>query len=138
MNNPEINAESCCDDDPPAMTILLIEDDEKFARVVQKVLGVRGYEVLHAPTALEGLQLAEDSRVNLVLLDIDLPDLDGKVVATMLRARPYMRDVPIIAVTAQDGSTARRLIRGFGCDGHIPKPVDTRQFPDQIASYLDR
>ncbi len=125
-------------DDVSAVTILLIEDDEQFARVVKKVLGVRGYEVLHAATALEGLQLAEDRRIKLVLLDIDLPDLDGKVVATMLRSRPFMRDVPIIAVTAQDTATARRLIRGFGCDGHIPKPVDTRQFPDQIASYLDR
>ena len=121
-----------------ATTILLIEDDEKFARLVKKVLGVRGYEVLHAPTALQGLQLAEEDRIKLVLLDIDLPDLDGKVVAMMLRSRPNMRELPIIAVTAQDGSTARRLIRGFGCDGYIPKPVDTRKFPDQIAAYLDR
>ena len=96
-NQPEENS---CEEDVSENRILLIEDDMKFARVVEKVLGAKGYEVVHAPTALEGLHLAEECQIKLVLLDIDLPDLDGKVVATMLRARPCMKKVPIIAVTA--------------------------------------
>ncbi len=117
-------------------TILMIEDDEKFFRMMQKVLGAQGHEVLHAATALDGIQEAERQPLDLVLLDIDLPDLDGKVVATALRARPNLRAVPIVAVTAQNDATTRRLVIAFGCDGFIPKPVDTREFPGQIAQFL--
>jgi DNA-binding response OmpR family regulator len=69
-------------------------------------------------------------------LDIDLPDLDETVAATTPRARPYMNDVPILAVAAQDGASTRRLIVACGCDGHMPKPIDIRQFRDPIAAYL--
>lgn len=136
---PESTQKDPCaaDEEQAAPVILLIEDDLKFARVVEKIFNARGYEVVHAPTALEGLQRAEDNRIKLVLLDIDLPDLDGKVVATRLRARECMRNVPIIAVTAQDSAAIRRLIKGFGCSGYIPKPIDTRQFPEQILAYLN-
>jgi len=116
--------------------ILTIEDDGKFARVLEKILGARGHDVIHAATALTGLQMAEDEAVDIVLLDIDLPDLDGKVVATTLRSRPCMQDVPIIAVTAQDDTTTRRLVKAYGCNGYIPKPIDTRTFPEQIETYL--
>lgn len=134
---PESIPDPCENTDQQALTILLIEDDAKFARVVQKILGARGHTVIHAPTALDGLQRSEEGCINLVLLDIDLPDLDGKVVAVQLRSRPLMQNIPIIAVTAQDSATARRLIKGFGCDGHIPKPIDTRRFPEQILAYLE-
>ncbi len=75
---------------------------------------------------------------DLVLLDLDLPDLDGKVVATTLRARPALQKVPIIAVSAQDQPTTQRLVQAYGCNGFIPKPIDTRTFPDQITAFLDR
>jgi DNA-binding response OmpR family regulator len=116
--------------------ILTIEDDSKFVRVLEKILGVRGHEVIHASTAMSGLRMAECEEVDLVLLDIDLPDLDGKVVATTLRSRPCMTDVPIIAVTAQDDATTRRLVKAYGCNGYIPKPIDTRAFPEQIETFL--
>ena len=114
--------------------ILIIEDDPKFIRLVEKIL--TDHHVIGAPTALVGLDLAEDQPVDLVLLDMDLPDLDGKVVATTLRQRSGMNDVPIVAVTAQSDSIARRLALAFGCDGFIPKPIDTREFPEQVAAYL--
>ena len=119
-------------------TILMIEDDHKFYRMMDKVLGAKGHNIIHAGTALDGIQQAERGSIDLVLLDIDLPDLDGKVVATTLRVRPNMRGVPIIAVTAQDDSITRRLVMAFGCDGFIPKPVNTRTFPGQIQAFLDR
>ena len=119
-------------------TILMIEDDKNFVRLVEKVLGQHGHTIIHAGTALNGLHLAEVDTVQLVLLDMDLPDLDGKVVATTLRARPGKKDVPIIAVTAQTDAIARRLALAFGCSGFIPKPIDTRIFPNQIRSYLEQ
>jgi DNA-binding response OmpR family regulator len=118
-------------------TILMIEDDEKFARLMQKVLPLHGHSVIHANTALAGLDVIDHQSIDLVLLDMDLPDLDGKVVATTLRARTNGGNhLPIVAVTAQTDAIARRLALAFGCDGFIPKPVDTRKFPEQIAAYL--
>ena len=116
--------------------ILIIEDDEKFARLAQKILPRHGHRVIHASTALSGLDRMEHESVDLVLLDMDLPDLDGKVVATTIRARAGTEHLPIIAVTAQTDAVARRLAMAFGCSGFIPKPIDTRKFPEQIASYL--
>ncbi|MBN1679132.1 MAG: response regulator [Anaerolineae bacterium] len=118
------------------VTILIIDDDAQYVRLVKKLLGAHGHTVLSAGTALSGLKLAEGETIDLVLLDMDLPDLDGKVVATTLRTRPGMRNVPIVAVTAQMDGTARRLALAFGCDGFISKPIDTRLFSDQILSYM--
>ena len=119
-------------------TILLIEDDPKFVRMLEKVMRSHGHEIIHAATALAGLGLSDSCRFDLVLLDLDLPDLDGKVVATTLRARPALQKVPIIAVSAADQPTTQRLVQAYGCNGFIPKPIDTRTFPDQIAAFLDR
>ena len=119
-------------------TILMIEDDAKFVRLVEKVLGVQGHQVISAGTALDGLRMAEDKEYQLILLDIDLPDLDGKVVANTLRVRPAMRLIPIIAVTAQNDAVTRRLVMAFGCSGFIPKPIDTRAFCAQVTSFLPK
>jgi DNA-binding response OmpR family regulator len=117
-------------------TILMIEDDPKFARLVEKIMRPCGHTIVHAGAGLDGLQATENTSFDLVLLDMDLPDLDGKVVATSLRARPGMQNVPIVAVTAQSDAIARRLALAFGCDGFIPKPIDTREFPVQVRAYL--
>ena len=116
--------------------ILTIEDDPKFARLAAKILRASGHTVLHAGTALDGLRLAENAAIDIVLLDMDLPDLDGKVAAASLRTRLGGRRVPIVAVTARDDGVARRLAIGFGCDGFIAKPIDTRAFPTQVVAYL--
>jgi DNA-binding response OmpR family regulator len=118
--------------------VLIIEDDGKFARLVEKILGAQGHQVIHAGTALDGLRLADLEKVNLILLDMDLPDLDGKVVANALRSRPGLQRVPIIAVTAQNDAITRRLVMAFGCNGFIPKPIDTRQFVIQVAEFLTK
>jgi DNA-binding response OmpR family regulator len=119
-------------------TILVVEDDLRFARLLENILGPCGHTVIHAATALGGLDLAERNRIEMVLLDLDLPDLDGKVVATALRARPGMREIPIIAVSAQDDALTRRLVKAFGCNAFIGKPIDTRAFVDRIAAFLDK
>jgi DNA-binding response OmpR family regulator len=115
----------------------MIEDDMSFVRLVEKITRADGHIIIHASSALRGLDVAEDQVIDLVLLDMDLPDLDGKVVATMLRARAALAKVPIIAVTAYTDTVARRLALAFGCNGFIPKPIDTRLFPAQIATYLN-
>jgi two-component system, cell cycle response regulator DivK len=115
------------------VTILMIEDDIAFVKLVEKILP--DHTIIHAGSALTGMQLAENSPINVILLDLDLPDLDGKVVATMLRARPQMQKIPIVAVSAQSDPSAQRMALAFGCTGFIAKPIDTRAFPAQVLAY---
>ena len=116
--------------------ILVIDDDPQLARLIGKVLEPHGHQVLSANSALSGLRMARDENVALVLLDINLPDLDGPMVAAILHPRMQARHVPIIAISAQDDDATRHSILSLGCSGFMAKPLDTRQLPDQIASFL--
>src|SRR5436305_29189 len=120
----------------PMGTILLIEDNHDCARTVNKIIEPRGHSVVHAATALDGLKLARSLRPDLILLDMDLPDLEGKVVVNQLRVDPGFRAIPIIAFTAENSSRAKRMALAFGCTGFISKPIDTRTFPTQIESLI--
>ncbi len=116
--------------------ILVIDDDSQFVRLVQKVLEPHGHQVLVANSALSGLRLARDQGVQLVLLDINLPDLDGQTVAAILHPGMKGRNVPIIAVSAQDDDATQHSVMSLGCSAFIAKPLDTRQFPTQIEALL--
>ena len=118
-------------------SILLIEDDILAARLVLKILGSQGYTIRHVGTGLEGLQAARELRPDLVLVDLGLPDLDGKVVAMQLRHMLSARSSVIVAFTAEAGAKARRLALAYGCHDFISKPIDTRAFPDVIAHLID-
>ena len=117
-------------------TILLIEDNIRNANLTIKVLSHYGHEVIHAPTAIDGLREAQRYPPDLILLDLDLPDLDGKAVANRLRQMPSMAKIPIVALTANVAPITRRLAMAFGCDGFLTKPIDTREFPNQIAAFI--
>jgi two-component system cell cycle response regulator DivK len=114
--------------------ILVIEDDPHSANIVQRVLSRQGHEVLHASEGLTGLRLAGDEDVDLVLLDLGLPDIGGHTIAALIKRIPG--NIPVVAVTASTDSTTQKRAMTYGCVGYITKPIDTRAFPDQIASYL--
>ncbi len=117
-------------------TILLIEDDIIAARMVIKILSPKGHTIQHVATGLEGLQAARDNPPELVLVDLGLPDLDGKVVALQLSHFLSAKSSAIVAFTAESGAKARRLALAHGCQDFISKPIDTRVFPEQIAALL--
>ncbi len=112
-------------------TILHIEDDPQSLLLVRKLLTAAGHNVIETSSGLEGVRLAVERQPDLVLLDINIPDLDGYEVALLLRGRAP--GVPIVALTAE-GDRAQSL--AVGCDGYLAKPIDVRQFPRQIAAYL--
>lgn len=116
--------------------ILLIDDDLNCARLVAKILEPHGYKVFHAPNALTGLQMARDTAPDIFLVDMDLPDLGGKVVVIQLRGQPKCAGIPIVAFTAEPGARAKRLALAVGCDAFISKPIDTRTFPDQLKQLI--
>ena len=118
-------------------TILLIEDDIVAARLVQKVLMKSGYTLHHASTGLEGLALAHELQPDLVLVDLGLPDLDGKVVALQMSHFLSARSSMIVAFTAETGAKAKRLALAYGCHDFISKPIDTRAFPELIEQLVE-
>jgi signal transduction histidine kinase len=112
-------------------TILHIEDDPNSLLLVRRLLHAAGNKVIETSSGLEGARLAGEHRPDLVLLDINIPDLDGYEVALLLRGR--IPNTPIVAVTAE-GDRAHSL--AIGCHGFLAKPIDVRQFPRQISMYL--
>src|SRR5258708_39713260 len=118
------------------ITLLLIEDDEQCTRMVEKVLPQHGYTIYHAATGLIGLQLARKINPQVILVDMGLPDLDGKIVVNQLRGFISHQSVSIIAFTAEAGARTKRLAFAFGCYGFIIKPIDTRELHRQIANIV--
>lgn len=117
-------------------TILLIEDNWDTARMVIRLLERHQHVVHHAADGFTGLQMARRIRPELVLVDLGLPDLNGKVVALQLRSFFSHPPIPIVAFTAETGARAKRLALGFGCDYFLTKPIDTQAFPDQIERIM--
>lgn len=113
--------------------VLHIEDDPANRLLVRKLLTSSGFEVIDAPDGLEGVRLAQELAPDLVLVDLNIPHLDGYEVALRLRAEPALREVPIVAITAEG---SRETSLAVGCDGFLQKPIDPRSFASQLRRYL--
>lgn len=114
--------------------ILIIEDDPQSARLATRVLEREGHEVTHTSEGLAGLKIASGGGVDLILLDLNLPDISGHTVAALINRIPG--NIPVVAVTASSDLATERRALTYGCDGFITKPIDTREFPSQIAKFL--
>jgi len=118
--------------------ILYIEDNRDNRILVRRVLEVEGYDVVEAEDGWAGLRAAQAERFDLVLVDINLPEVDGYEVTARLKALDTMADVPIVAITANVMKGDREKTLAAGCTGYIQKPVDVDLLPVQVASFLDR
>lgn len=117
-------------------TILLIEDNETNRYLTTFLLTQRGYRVVAAASAHDGLELAVTCAPALILLDIQLPDMDGYSVARQLKQRPEFESIPIIAVTSYAMANDKRAALAAGCDGFIEKPIDPTTFVDTVEKHL--
>lgn len=118
------------------ITILYIEDDPGSQVLVERVLGDAGFRVVVASRGLEGLEAAAKHLPNLILMDINLPDMTGREITTRLRADERFRNVPIVALTAQSQAGEREKAIAAGLTGYLTKPIDIDAFPSQVAHYL--
>jgi signal transduction histidine kinase len=121
---------------PDQSTILYIEDNADNQRLVRRIMEARGYTVLLAKDGPDGLALARESRPALVLVDINIPGLDGYETTTRLRGMSHLRATPIVAVTADSRVGARERSLIAGCDGYITKPIDPRSLPDELSEFI--
>jgi len=117
--------------------LLIVEDIPDNAELVRRIMSARGYEVLHAPDAETGLEMALAELPDLILLDLGLPDHDGLTLAGWFRAEPSLNQVPIIAYTAWPPDTARQMAENYGCNGYIGKPIGSvKEFVKSVESFL--
>ena len=116
--------------------VLVVEDNERNLKLVRDVLEYAGFVVLAATTAEQGVAMAVAEPPDLVLMDLQLPGMNGTEALEALRADPVTKAVPVVALTAfaMKDDRARALADGF--DGYLEKPVSVRQLPDQVRSYL--
>jgi CheY-like chemotaxis protein len=117
--------------------ILIIEDNGQTSYLLAYILKKHGYAVSQAGDGREGIELAGHVDPGLILLDIQLPVLDGYAVARALRSNPGLSDVPIIAVTSYAMVGDRERILAAGCTDYIEKPIDPDTFMSQIERHLD-
>lgn len=117
-------------------TILYIEDDPGSQVLVQRTLLHAGYRVVVASRGIEGLDLAAKELPDLILMDINLPDLSGREVTTRLRSDSRFRSVPVVALTAQAQAGEREKTLVAGLTGYLTKPIDVDRLPEQVATFL--
>jgi signal transduction histidine kinase len=115
-------------------TVLHIEDEDEVRSLVRKILMAQGCRVLGAAAGIAGAEMAVRERPDLIILDVNLPDLDGYDVTTKIRAHEEMRRVPIVALT---GSGDRDLALALGCDGFIDKPFSSEDLVARLERYLE-
>jgi len=118
--------------------ILYIEDNPENRLLVRRILEAEGYNVVEAVDGPSGLEAARASPPDLILLDINLPEMDGYELVRRLRQIPGLANTPIIALTAYALKGDRERILAAGCDGYIQKPIDVDSLPVQVASFLKK
>jgi two-component system cell cycle response regulator DivK len=117
-------------------TVMYVEDNLENRILVRRVLMAEGYDVLEAGSAQEALQVLEEQVPDLILVDINMPEVDGYTLTRKIRSMPGLANVPIVALTANVLRGDREKSLEAGCDGYIQKPVDIDVLPQQVERYI--
>ena len=120
-----------------APVILYVEDNHANRELVKRILEIEGYDVLEAADGMIGLEMAKKHKPDLILMDINLPEMDGYAVTQRLRQMEGLHHTPIIALTANVMRGDREKSLNAGCDGYIRKPINIDQLPEQVAHFLE-
>jgi two-component system cell cycle response regulator DivK len=119
-----------------ARRILVVEDNPKNLKLVRDVLAHWGYDVLVATSGEDGVRVATQERLDLVLMDLQLPGIDGTEALRRIRATPAETEVPVVAVTAFAMNDDRELALRSGFDGYLEKPINVRDLHGQVEQFL--
>lgn len=117
-------------------TVMYVEDNLENRILVRRVLMAEGYDVLEAGSAQEALQILQEQVPDIILVDINMPEVDGYTLTRTIRSMPGLANVPIVALTANVLRGDREKSLEAGCDGYIQKPVDIDVLPLQVERYL--
>ena len=128
-NGPQVNVAE--------KTILIVDDNPVNLKLIRILLAGEGYDVHTATDAEDALRVLQDLRPQMILMDIQLPGIDGLELTRRLKADPMTRDITILGLTAYAMKGDEQKILAAGCDGYIAKPIDTRTLPAVIQRYLE-
>jgi two-component system, cell cycle response regulator DivK len=117
--------------------ILIVEDNEKNRKLIRDVLQVKGYQTLETETGEESHKLAVENHPALILMDIQLPGIDGITALKQLRADPKTNTIPVIAITASALSYDRQAMLVEGFDGYQSKPISVKKFLEEVRRVLN-
>jgi len=117
-------------------TILYVEDNIDNRTLVRRVLTVEGYNVIEAVNATQALDILQNTTPNLILMDINMPDIDGYTLTSQIKGMPGLGSIPIVALTANVMRGDRERSLQAGCDGYIQKPIDIDALSEQIERFL--
>jgi two-component system cell cycle response regulator DivK len=123
---------------PEKSTILYVEDNPDNRLLVRRILRAEGYGLLEATNASEAMDLLKSTTPDLILMDINMPDMDGYTLTTKIKSRPGLGQVPIVALTANVMRGDKEKTLEAGCDGYIQKPLDIDQLTREIEKFLAR
>ena len=118
--------------------ILIVEDNPLNAKLLRDVLGAQGYDVAEATTAEDGLTIAKRDQPGLILMDIQLPGMNGIEALGELKKDAATRDIPVVAVTASAMPMERKEILAAGFDGYQAKPISVKEILQEVRAFLDQ
>ena len=119
-----------------AKTVLIVEDNELNMKLFRDLLEAHGYQTSGTSNGFEALDLVRKLHPDLILMDIQLPIMDGYTATTRIKSDPKLRSIPIIAVTSYALSGEEKKARAAGCDDYVPKPFSPRQLLAKVRQYL--
>ncbi|MEP1934855.1 MAG: response regulator [Roseibium sp.] len=119
-----------------AKTVLIVEDNELNMKLFHDLLEAHGYDTLQTRTGIEALQLARDNHPDLILMDIQLPEVSGLEVTKWIKEDETISSIPVIAVTAFAMKGDEERIRQGGCEAYISKPISVAKFLETVRSFL--
>ncbi len=119
-------------------TILYVEDNPDNRNLVKRVLNAEGYSVIEAGNAKQALEKLDRGELDLILMDISMPEIDGYALTSQIRSSPAFHYIPIVAVTANVMRGDRERSLRAGCDGYIQKPIDIDTLARQIEGFIKR
>lgn len=118
--------------------ILIVEDNEKNLKLARDLLQFKGFRTLDAGTAEEGIRLAAEHGPDLILMDVQLPGMDGLAALGRLREDPRTSSIPVVALTAFAMKEDRERFMAAGFTGYLTKPISVREFPDQVREFCEQ
>jgi two-component system, cell cycle response regulator DivK len=117
-------------------TVLIVEDNELNMKLFNDLLEAHGYATLKTASGVEAIELARRHHPDLILMDIQLPEVSGEDVTQWLKSDDELRDIPIIAITAFAMKGDEERIRARGCEGYLSKPISVSKFLETVRTYL--
>ena len=120
------------------MKILIVEDNEIHLKLMHFILQVGGHEVLDASSAEQATQILQENTPQVIVTDLELPNMDGMTLTRRLKQTPKTANIPVIAVTAYPEHFSRRAAQEAGCAAYFVKPINTRTLSQQVAKVVNR